>query len=105
MDLIKQYIIQSIAAAASNLRLNNQRIEVIAMLKEAITKSKDLQFDLNQLKKSTELSKFAIKLNEMHQYLSQGPVDYLKITDKFKEQSFNLMKDLSLLKYKILVKL
>ena len=43
MDLIKHYIVQSITAASSNLRLNSQRIEVIAMLKEVILKSKDIQ--------------------------------------------------------------
>jgi Fe2+ or Zn2+ uptake regulation protein len=97
MDLIKQYIVQSIAAAAGNLRLTNQRIEVIALLKEAISKSDDIQLILNQMKKSTALSKLALKLNEMYQFLNQGPVDYLKISDKFKEQSFNLIKELNLM--------
>ncbi len=95
MDLIKQYIVQSITTASSNLRLNNQRIEVIAMLKDVILKSKDINHDLNQMKKITELSKFAIKLSEMHQYLNQGSIDYLKITDKFKEHSYNLIKEIS----------
>lgn len=95
MDLIKQYIVQSITTASGNLRLNNQRIEVIAMLKDVILKSKDINHDLNQMKKITELSKFAIKLSEMHQYLNQGSVDYLKITDKFKEHSYHLIKEIS----------
>ena len=95
MDLIKQYIVQSISTAASNLRLSNQHIEVIAMLKEAILRSKDIQYDLNQMKKITELSKIAIKLSEMHHYLEEGSVDYLKVTDKFKEHSFNLIRELN----------
>ena len=95
MDLIKQYIVQSITTASSNLRLNNQRMEVIAMLKEVIIKSKDIQHDLNQMKKITELSKIAIKLNEIHHYLSQGSIDFLKVTDKFKEHSYNLIKDMT----------
>lgn len=95
MDLVKQYIVQSITAAASNLRLNNQRIEVVAMLKEVISKSKDIQQDLNKMKKITELSKFAIKLSEIHFYLNEGSLDFLKVTEKFKEHSFNLIKEIN----------
>lgn len=95
MDFVKQYIIQSISTASSNLRLSNQRIEVIALLKETIQKSKDLQHDLNQMKKITELSKLAIKLSEMIQYFSDGNVDFLKVSDRFKEHSFILIKELS----------
>ena len=95
MDFTKQYILQSIKAASSNLRLNNQRIEALAILKEVIIKSKDLQHTLNQMKKITELSKFAIKLSEIHHYLSEGNIDFLKLSDKFKEQSFNLIKELN----------
>jgi len=95
MDLIKQYIVQSISAASSNLRLSNQHIEVLAMLKEVILRSKDIKYDLNQMKKITELSKIAIKLSEMYHYLDEGKVDFLKASDKFKEHSFNLIKELS----------
>jgi hypothetical protein len=95
MDFIKQYIAQSISVASSNLRMNNQRIEVISMLKELILKSNDVKNVINQMKKITELSKFAIKLGEMHNYLCTGSIDYLKVTDKFKEHSFDLIKDLS----------
>jgi hypothetical protein len=47
------------------------------------------------MKKITELSKIAIKLSEVHHYLCEGSIDYLKVTDKFKEHSFNLIKDLT----------
>ncbi len=95
MDFYKQYILQSITAASSNLRLNNQRIEAVAIIKEVILKSKDLQHALNQMKKITELSKFAIKLSEIHHYLSEGNIDFMKLSDKFKEQSFNLIRELN----------
>lgn len=95
MDFIKQYITQSISVASSNLRMNNHRIEVISMLKEVILQSDDVRNVINQMKKITELSKFAIKLGEMHTYLCTGSIDYLKVTDKFKEHSFDLIKDLS----------
>jgi hypothetical protein len=94
MDLIKQYINQSVTIAANNLRLNNQQIEVVALLKEAIIKSENLSDDLINMKKITELSLLAIRLNEIYNYLSQNTIDLLKISDQFKEHSRQLIKDL-----------
>jgi hypothetical protein len=94
MDFIKQYIIQSINIAANNLRLNNQQIEVVALLKQTISKSENLSDDLINMKKITELSMLAIRLNEIYNSLSQNPIDILKISDQFKEHSRYLIKDL-----------
>ena len=94
MDLIKQYITQSITIAANNLRLNNQQIEVVALLKQTITKSENLSDDLINMKKITELSLLAIRLNEIYNSLTQNPIDLLKISDQFKEHSRYLIKDL-----------
>ncbi len=94
MDLNKQYINQSITIAANNLRLNNQQIEVVALLKEAINKSENLSDDLINMKKITELSLLAIRLNEIYNFLTQNPLDLLKISDQFKEHSRQLIKDL-----------
>lgn len=95
MELIKQYIIQSISAASNNLRLSTEKIEVVALLREAITKSDDLKIDLAEMKKVTELSTLAIRLNEIYNYLTQGQIDLFKFSDKFKEHSQFLIKDLS----------
>lgn len=94
MDLVRQYINQSITIAANNLRLNNQQIEVVALLKEAINKSENLSDDLINMKKITELSLLAIRLNEIYNFLTQNPIDLLKISDQFKEHSRQLIKDL-----------
>lgn len=94
MDLVRQYINQSITIAANNLRLNNQQIEVVALLKEAINKSENLGDDFINMKKITELSLLAIRLNEIYNYLTQNPIDLLKISDQFKEHSRQLIKDL-----------
>ena len=94
MDFIRQYINQSITIAANNLRLNNQQIEVVALLKEAINKSENLSDDLINMKKITELSLLAIRLNEIYNFLTQNPIDLLKISDQFKEHSRYLIKDL-----------
>ncbi|MFZ2324059.1 MAG: hypothetical protein WAV89_10215 [Ignavibacteriaceae bacterium] len=94
MDFIRQYINQSITIAANNLRLNNQQIEVVALLKEAINKSENLSDDLINMKKITELSLLAIRLNEIYNFLTQNQIDLLKISDQFKEHSRYLIKDL-----------
>ncbi|MCZ7611142.1 MAG: hypothetical protein M5U17_13385 [Ignavibacterium sp.] len=94
MDLIKNYINQSISIAANNLRLNNQQIEVVALLKETISKSNKLSDDLINMKKITELSTLAIRLNDIYNSLTQNPIDFLKMSDQFKEHSRFLIKDL-----------
>ena len=81
MDLVKHYIIQSIIIASNNLRLNNQQIEVVALLKEAINKSDNLSDDLINMKKITELSLLAIRLNEIYNSLTQSQIDFLKISE------------------------
>lgn len=95
MDLVKHYINQSITIAANNLRLNNQQIEVVALLKEAIRKSDNLSDDLINMKRITELSLLAIRLNEIYNSLTQTPIDFLKISDQFKDHSRYLIKDLN----------
>ncbi len=95
MDLIKQYIVQSISAASNNLRLSTEKIEVVALLREAILRSTNLEADIKGMKKVTELSTLAIRLNEIFSYLTTGQVDLFKLSEKFKEHSQYLIKDLS----------
>jgi hypothetical protein len=95
MDLVKQYIVQSISAASNNLRLSTQKIEVVALLREEISKSDNLEQDIKEMKKITELSKFAIRLHEIFNFLTQPYVDFLRVSDKFREHSQFLIKDLS----------
>lgn len=95
MELVKQYINQSITAASNNLRLNTQQIEIVAMLKNTISKSTDLGNDLISMKKITELSTLAIRLNEIYNFLTQNQIDLMKISEHFKEHSRYLIKDLS----------
>ena len=95
MNLIKQYITQSITTASNNLRLSNQKIEVVALLRDYIIKSEDLDNDLKNMKKVTELSTLAIRLNDIYSYLTQPHIDLFKISDKIKEHSSWLIKDMS----------
>jgi hypothetical protein len=95
MDIIQQYIIQSLSAASNNLRLSTEKIEVVALLREVILRSGNLHNDIKAMKKITELSTLAIRLDEIYNYLTQGQVDLFKLSDKFKEHSQLLIKDLS----------
>lgn len=95
MDLTKQYIIQSLVSAANNLRLSSEKIETVAILKERLAISENLSEELKNFKKITELSKLGIRLGEILTYIETGKVDFHKLSDKFKEQSFSLVKDLS----------
>lgn len=94
MDFIKHYINQSITIAANNLRLNTQQIEIVALLKDLINKSENLGNDLINMKKITELSTLAIRLNEIYNFLIQNHIDILKISEQFKEHSRYLIKEL-----------
>ena len=95
MNLVKVYIVQSLTTASNNLRLNSQQIEVVGLLRETIMNSENLGETLFKMKKSTVLSKLAIRLNEVYNFLTQGKVDFLKISEQFREHSRYLIRDLN----------
>jgi len=96
MDIIKQYIIQCISVTANNLRLNNEKIEVVALLKYLVQNTSDVEQLVRKMKGTTEFSKFGIKLTEILNYISSGKIDFLKISEKFKEHCHFLLNDLSI---------
>ena len=95
MELVKQYIIQSINTASNNLRLNSQQIQILSLLREIIIKSKNLGDDFLKMKKTTEFSTLGIRLAEIHNFLTQGTVDFLRVSEKFRDHSRYLIKDLN----------
>ncbi len=95
MDFIKQYITQSISTASNNLRLSTEKIEVVALLREMIFNSGNLYEDIKKMKKITEFSTLAIRLNQIYDYLNEGRIDFLKLSDQFKEHSQSLIRDLN----------
>lgn len=95
MDFAKQYIIQCIIAAANNLRLSSEKIETIAIIRERLNDSKDLLEEIKNFKKVTELSKLGIKLHEVYNFIDNGKIDFSKLSDKFKEHVFSLVKELN----------
>lgn len=95
MDFIKQYIVQCISVAGNNLRLNSEKIESITILREFLLQSENLAKDIETMKKVTELSKFGIKLGDIHRYISANKIDFFTLSEKFKEQSHALIRELS----------
>lgn len=95
MNLIKQYIVQAIITASNNLRLSSEKIEVVAILREHLIKCANVEAEIAQMKKVTSLSKFAIKLDEIYRFIATSKIDFLKISDRFKEHSHNLIRELS----------
>lgn len=95
MDLLKQYITQSLSAASNNLRLTNHQLEALGLLREVLLKSDDLGADIDKMKKITELSTLAIRLKEIHDYLIHSKIDFFKLSDQFKEHSRYLISDLT----------
>ncbi len=97
MDFTKQYLVQCLTAAANNLRLSTEKIEVVALLREDISKCENLELEICEMKKVTELSTFAIKLGELFNYLEKGKIDFLKVTEKYKEHCSYIVKDMNTL--------
>ncbi len=97
MNFTKQYLVQCLTSAANNLRLSTEKIEVVALLREDISKCENLEIEISEMKKVTELSTFAIKLGELFNYLEKGKIDFLKVTEKYKEHCSYIVKDMNTL--------
>lgn len=95
MDFNKQYIIQAISVASNNLRLSSDKIESVAILRDHLQHSENLEDTIRKMKAKTELSKFAIKLWEAFAFINCSNIDFIKISERFKEHSHNLVMELS----------
>jgi len=95
LDLAKQYIIQCIVAAANNLRLSSEKIETVAILRERLNNCESLSEEIKNFKKITELSKLGIKLGDLQNFIDNGKIEFVKLSDKFKEHSYGLVKELN----------
>jgi len=97
LDLIKQYIVQSLTAASNNLRLTTHQLETIGLLRESLISSDDIESTINKMKKITELSTLAIRLCDIYRYLSTNKIDFFKLSDQIKSHSQHLITDLNCL--------
>jgi len=97
MDLIKLYFVQCISLTANNLRLSSQKIEIVGLLKDAINHSTDLPKTILEMKKVTVLSKLAIRLGDIYSFLISDKLDFLKLSEKFKEHCQLILRDMNFL--------
>jgi hypothetical protein len=95
LDLAKQYLSQCLVAAANNLRLSSEKIETVAILRERLTSSENLTEEIKNFKKVTELSKLGIRLSEIQSFIESGKLEFSKLSDKFKEHSYGLVRELN----------
>ena len=95
MDLIKQYLTQSLTAASNNLRLTTHQLEALGLLRECILNSTDLGRDIARMKTITALSTLGIRLNEIYSFLSKEKIDFFRLSEKFKLHSQHLINDLN----------
>jgi hypothetical protein len=95
VDLAKQYIIQCIIAAANNLRLSSEKIETVALIRERLNSAENLSEEIKNFKKITELSKLGIKLSEIQIFIDAGKIDFMKLSDKFKEHYYGLVSEMN----------
>jgi len=95
MDYVEEYIKQAISLAANNLRLSSEKIETVTILKDYLSKSDDIASEVARMKKITELSRLGIKLGEILKYLEANKIDFLRLSENFKEQSHSLITILS----------
>jgi hypothetical protein len=91
MDYRKEYIIQAISIAVNNLRLDSAKIEVVTIIKNHLRNCDDLSREVIRMKKITELSRLGIKLGETVKYFDLSQIDFLKISDDFKNHSSSLI--------------
>lgn len=94
MNYIKEYIIQSILCASNNLRLSSEKIEIVTLLRQYLEKEDDIALILFIMKQKTELAKFSLKLDALLKYISSDRIDYLKVSDTFKEHCHFITKEL-----------
>ncbi len=96
MEIAKSYIIQCIAQASENLKLDADKLNILSILKEEIYESNDLQIMLANMKKLTETSKLAVKLSDLYNFITKGEISFKNISHTFSEQSSKLVGELKL---------
>lgn len=95
IDLERQYIIQCFVNSANTLRLSSEKIEVVALLKEHFNKVEDIKEEIFRLKKITEFSKFAVKMDDVLAFVSKNNIDLLQLSDNLKDHIHFIVKEVS----------
>ncbi len=101
MDFVKNYMISALTEASKKLRLNPEKVEVLHRLEEWVGKRESLGEDIAILKRITETSRLAIRLQDINNYLNFEKIDYKKFSEKFLEHCNYLVSDLDFLLHNV----
>ncbi len=95
-NIQREYLYQAINQAANHLKLSAEKIEMVGLLREEIHGTSDIEAFVTQMKKVTDAAKLALKFSDIINYLNNNKIEYSNISEKFKQHSFNLVKELSI---------
>lgn len=94
-SIVKEYLLQCLNQASNHLKLTSDKIDMIGVLREELRKTTALDCYLKEMKKVTELAKLAMKFHEIVNFISNNKIEYATISEKFRQHSHNLVKELS----------
>lgn len=93
--IVKEYLLQCVNQASGHLKLTAEKIEMIGILREEISGCSNLDCYIKEMKKVTELAKLALKFTEIVNFVNNNKIEYATISEKFRQHSYNLVKELS----------
>lgn len=93
-QLRKNFIIQAINYTSENFKLSYRDLETLSVLREFLNSNENVELQINKMKKITELSKLGVRLNGLFRFISNEDIDFLKISEQFKNESMIIRDEL-----------
>ncbi len=94
-EITKKYLEQCFNNAVNGLHLKAGQVEIITKLRELLFDSGSVAGVIERMKKNTELSTFAIKLNEAYNFIETNEIDFSSVSYHFNEHTENISKTLN----------
>ncbi len=93
-EITKTYLEQCFNNAVNELHLKAGQVEIISKLRELLFDSESVLNEIERMKKNTELSTFAIRLNEAYNFIESNEIDFSSVSHHFNEHSEKLAQSL-----------
>ncbi len=93
-EITKTYLEQCFNNAVNELHLKAGQVEIISKLRELLFDSESVLKEIERMKKNTELSTFAIRLNEAYNFIESNEIDFSSVSHHFAEHSEKLAQSL-----------
>jgi hypothetical protein len=94
MDFTKLYYQKLISDSSTYLKLTPDKIASVQILKEFLLAVDNYEYAINEMKKVTEVSKMAIHLSDIFHYCNYPAINFLELSNKYKEQLQIIIKDI-----------